>query len=142
VFAVRQQTNNWNTPHWYGADWYENYGAIYIGTHGRGIWRTETLLSVEDQVNSTPSDVIRDLTIFPNPSVNNASVIVNLKERSQVMIAMYDLNGRFVREISNGFLSAGERQVQFDVADLPNGTYILQLTAGNDVQVGRFIVQH
>lgn len=141
VFAVRQQRATWQTPHWYGPDWVENPGVIYLGTHGRGAFRSETLLSVQDDVE-VETYVFNDLTIFPNPSSTNSTFIVNLNSNSNVTAGIYDLHGRFVKEVASGRMSAGERRIQFDVMDMANGTYILHLSTGNDVKVGRFVVQH
>lgn len=141
IYDLRQQRNNWQTPHWFGPDWIENPGVIYAGTHGRGFFRTETLLSVDDVLEEPSADVLDELIIFPNPSTNVTTFRVDLAERTNVTAVIYDLNGRFVKEASAGFLSAGEQQVQFDVSDMANGTYVLHLAAGADVQIGRFVVQ-
>ncbi len=141
VYEVRQQINNFLTPHWFGPSWYENSGVIYIGTHGRGAFMSRTLLSVEDDID-TPTSTFNALMIYPNPSTDVANFTVDLNRNAEVVAAIYDLNGRYVKNVVNSKLTAGQRSLQFNVNELANGTYLLHLQTGAEVKVGRFVVQH
>jgi hypothetical protein len=53
-----------------------------------------------------------------------------------VQVAVYDLNGRMVSELVNGYQSAGSYPVVWDANELSSGVYLVNMTAGefNTVQ--------
>ncbi|MBL8001381.1 MAG: T9SS type A sorting domain-containing protein [Flavobacteriales bacterium] len=145
VFALRQQRWNWqNNP--YSPDYVTNPYVIYAGTHGRGIFRTETLLGVGGPIGDggSSSPIFNGLTIFPNPATANEQVNVNfnLRERTEVSVTVYDMTGRVVRTIARRSMPKGDQRLGFDVNGLGTGTYILELRAGDARQTGRFVVRN
>jgi hypothetical protein len=65
---------------------------------------------------------------YPNP-FNPATVIsFQLSANSEVKLAVYDLLGRVVATLVEGFESAGEHVVRFDGSGLASGVYICRLT--------------
>lgn len=142
VFAVRQQRWNWqNNP--YSPDYVTNPYVIYAGTHGRGIFRTETLLGVGGPNaggSNANSPLFSGITIFPNPATDVSNVSFVLRERTEVTASVYDVNGRLVSVVTRQSLPKGEQRLQLPVQTLANGTYLLELRAGDARQMGRFIV--
>ena len=70
VFDLKQQwrgETNWSNP--------SNTGAIYAGTHGRGIFRSDDYLGAEEIVDNS-NDAIETLLVYPNP-VAEGSVSVS-----------------------------------------------------------------
>ncbi len=74
--------------------------------------------------------------IFPNPSSEESTMMINLKDNCQVSAKISDLTGKIVKNINYGNLSSGENQIQLNVNDLNNGVYFVTLTAG-DVQISK-----
>jgi photosystem II stability/assembly factor-like uncharacterized protein len=145
VFALKQQKWNWqNNP--YGPDYVENPYVIYAGTHGRGIFRSTTLLGVgaPPQDGGGPSVLFSGLNIFPNPASAGEAVNVrfNLRERTEVAVNVYDMNGRLVRAVERRSLPKGEQRIDLESTGLATGTYILELRAGDSRQTGRFVVRN
>ncbi|MBK7556650.1 MAG: T9SS type A sorting domain-containing protein [Flavobacteriales bacterium] len=140
TMQVRQQTWNWqNNPH--GPDFVTNPGVVYLGTHGRGFWRSETLLGIVPP-GGEGSDVEGSggLLVFPNPVNDLATVGFKLRGTAQVQATVYDLNGRAVRNIAQQRMSKGEQRLTFDVSDLSSGTYIIDLRVDGTSRTGRFVV--
>jgi photosystem II stability/assembly factor-like uncharacterized protein len=144
VFTVRQQRWNWqNNP--YGPDYVTNPYVIYAGTHGRGIYRSETLLGVgapSTGGNGGNTAMFNGLTIFPNPANDVSTVNFVLRDRTEVTATVYDINGRQVATVARQSFPKGEQRLQLPVQTLANGTYILELRAGDGRQTGRFVVNH
>lgn len=66
---------------------------------------------------------------YPNP-FNPATIIqFSLPVPSFVVMRVYDLLGRQVTTLQNGFLHAGTHRVTFDGHHLPSGTYVIRLQA-------------
>ena len=68
---------------------------------------------------------------YPNPF--NPSTIINyqLSVNSFVILTVYDVNGRLIKELVNERQNAGSYEVNFDGSGLPSGTYIYRLQAGD-----------
>lgn len=140
TFAVRQQRMNWqNNP--YGPDYIQNPGVIYLGTHGRGIFRSETLLGIEDDLaNGNMNTINGGLNVYPNPVESNATLEFTLTERSDVYISIYNMQGKLLERVSKPNAMFGENKVILNVEQYPVGTYIAHLEANGSTQYGRFVV--
>ncbi|CAN5216111.1 hypothetical protein BH09BAC5_BH09BAC5_08690 [soil metagenome] len=91
-------------------------------------------------VNEFSSVTFFDL--FPNPSSDNSTVHLSLKENEQVKITMTDLNGRVVKEIANEHFSEGEHSVAFSTSELAAGLYMITVDDGTTKQVKKLSVNH
>ncbi|MEO8069282.1 MAG: T9SS type A sorting domain-containing protein [Flavobacteriales bacterium] len=142
VFQVRQQNWNWQTNP-YGPDFVTNPGVIYLGTHGRGFWRSETLVGiVPPGAEGGNGAVNNDLLIFPNPASEVATFEFNLQGSSNVAVTVFDLNGRIVRTMAQQHMGSGQRRLTLDLGDLSNGTYLVDLRVDGVPRTGRFVVNH
>ncbi|TKJ37941.1 hypothetical protein CEE37_13330 [candidate division LCP-89 bacterium B3_LCP] len=89
----------------------------------------------EEWFQTTTAEVIPDAYSleqnYPNP-FNPATVIsYKLPDASRVHLSVYDVNGRLVADLINGWRDAGAHQVTFDGSDLPSGVYFAKLQAGD-----------
>lgn len=136
VIDVRQQwrgNTRWSQP--------TNSGVIYAGSHGRGIFRTEafSFTNVENRPIEEPK--VNLFNVFPNPVTNGfAQVKLDLVETENVRISIYNIQGRYVKEVPMQRLAGGNHILQLDLNDLPNGTYVLAAEIGREVKTTRFIV--
>lgn len=55
----------------------------------------------------------------------------SLTEASFVTLKVYDILGREIVTFFNETKLSGKYEVEFDASELPSGTYIYKLTAGN-----------
>jgi hypothetical protein len=70
------------------------------------------------------------LSAFPNPFNPSTVISYQLLEVSQVNLTVYDVAGRQVAELVNGWRDAGIHEVTFDASNLPSGVYSAQLNTG------------
>lgn len=152
---------------WDGTQWYEettglnrvpvyrmiekelynsNCRVIYIGTHGRGMWRTTTLTNsgcaLVANVNEVKNYVeVSDLSIFPNPVNSTSKVSITVAKQADVTFRVFDMTGKLYREVTYRNLTAGENQFDLGASGLGNGTYLLAATInGKQTQSKLFTV--
>jgi hypothetical protein len=68
---------------------------------------------------------------YPNPFNPTTMIAFSLAEDSRVSLKVYDMLGREVATLVNGFWTAGDHQVPFDASRLSSGLYIYRLQTGN-----------
>ena len=115
-----------------------NNGAIYAGTHGRGIFRSDTYLGTEELTLEAAVDQ-RNLLVYPNPAEGEDVTVKFGEGWSQPNVVLYDLNGRPVRSV-NGQATAGG-QVRLAVGDLAPGVYLVTAEENGHVESARIIVR-
>lgn len=133
VFDVRQQ---WRSR----AQGVSNPYAIYLGTHGRGIWKSEDVLSIEDtKIDEVETKELKNISVYPNPMSSEGKIGFELKNISEININIYDLQGKRVKSINRKNLSEGKHIIHFDATDYPAGTYIVTLETESISDVAKFI---
>ena len=68
---------------------------------------------------------------YPNPFNPVTSFEYTLEKDGMVQVAVYDLNGRMVAELVNGYRSAGTYPVVWDAQELSSGVYMVNMISGN-----------
>lgn len=66
------------------------------------------------------------LSLFPNPSSAYCQVLFNIAKDAEVDINMYDMTGRFVKQISHQVYFGGQSKVDFSTEELSAGVYIVK----------------
>jgi hypothetical protein len=77
---------------------------------------------------------------YPNPF--NPSTIIKFQIRSKgfVTLKIYDIIGREVATLVNGFQEAGPHDVKFDASNLPSGVYLYRITTGTYVETKKLVL--
>ena len=76
----------------------------------------------------------------PNPVRRAASVPFRLGAPGQVSLALFDVAGRRVRQLLDGFYTPGAHAVPLDTSGLPNGTYYIRMEVNGERQAKACIV--
>lgn len=80
------------------------------------------------------------IRLYPNPFNPMTAISYKLQASSYVNLTVYDIAGRQVAELVNGWRDVGAHKVIFDGSDLPSGVYIYRLTAGQQTPSGKMIL--
>ncbi len=118
-------------------------GAIYAGTHGRGIFKTTSTadyISIDEPQEVAAVAAPEALNVFPNPATSQVSIGLNLENRSDAKITIRDINGKLVKTLSFKNLDRDTKDLDVDVSRLTSGTYILTLQTGSKVRSGKLII--
>ena len=143
VFDVRQQWRDWED----GIDSSKRYqmvnnpGAIYLGTHGRGIWRSDDVLNIGEikPIEASNELVIDYLNVFPNPASDEVNVSFELSKRTDVIFKIYDLQGKIMKNITWNNMSSGVHTMNFDCTKFPVGTYFATIESMDVNKVAKFV---
>lgn len=66
---------------------------------------------------------------YPNPFNPETNIHYSLTWSGNIKLAVYDILGREVKILENGFKSAGSYNLKFNAEELPSGMYICRLTS-------------
>ena len=84
------------------------------------------------EINSTSSIEYQLAQNYPNP-FNPATIIsYTLPYDGYVTLKVYDVLGREVKTLTNGFQQAGIHNINFDASGLNSGVYFYKMEAGNN----------
>jgi len=139
TFMIRQQT--W--PQW-SVHNITNRGHLFIGTHGRGIWKSETLSVSKSGENKESNNSLQVSTnindnVYPNPVGNEANVKFELEDNSDVTIRIYSINGQLILVDKLENLSNGIHDYHFNTSDLKSGSYIININNNKGRTYNKFI---
>ena len=109
-------------------------------TRWEGEWRCEgEPFTGEAIISIHPSEFILHPSC-PNPFNPFTNLTFNLPEASEVSLIIYDIQGREVARLMDGFLPPGIHQRTFDGSNLPSGIYFARLQAGDFSQVKKMVL--
>jgi hypothetical protein len=91
-------------------------------------------------VKETAQNNVGNLSVNPNPANGMTSVTFDLKSGSKAEIEAVNVLGQKVASIASSSYAAGEHTVYFNVADLENGIYFVNVTTAEGKATYRFVV--
>jgi hypothetical protein len=78
---------------------------------------------------------------FPNPFNPATTIRYDLPQSGYVTLKVYDMVGREVAALVNGFVEAGQnKEASFDGSNLPSGVYFYRLTVGNYTMTRKLVL--
>jgi len=96
-----------------------NYFIIQIGDSDP--------LSVERDAASLPSTITLH-NVYPNPFNPTANVMVELPDAEDISLEVFSLDGRKIKDVYNGLLTAGINEFRINMSGYSSGTYLIRLT--------------
>ena len=82
---------------------------------------------------------INELSIFPNPFTNNATISFNVEGLERTTIEVINTIGQNVQSFDLGTVT-GNQLVQIDATELPAGFYLVSITSGKNTVTSRVTV--
>ena len=137
VMMVRQQTVS--RPWIEDIPGVSNLGAIYIATHGKGIYENRLYVGI-DGPDQPANRVNNQLSVYPNPVEDEINVNLDLTSNNSITAKVISLNGEVVKNVDFGNLNKGEHQLSIVADGLSQGTYLLQITVGKEIKTAKFVV--
>jgi hypothetical protein len=77
---------------------------------------------------------------YPNPFNPATRIPFRIYQRGDVALDVFDVLGRHVASLVNGFLEAGEHDIRADMSGFSSGAYIVRLATGGHVSTIRMLL--
>jgi hypothetical protein len=64
---------------------------------------------------------------YPNPFNPQTAIQIELNENMHLYAAVFDINGRVVKQLINGYLQKGNHEITFNNKGLTSGIYFIRI---------------
>jgi hypothetical protein len=98
----------------------------------------------DSPITGVANDMLTKVTIFPNPFTNVISILFNTPEPSDFNVAIFDLNGKLIKELAYKPYTQGLQQINWDSKDnygvkVVNGVYFVKVIVGKTSAIHKII---
>jgi|GEM_PF-2293644 len=100
-------------------------------------WNSLLVTHVEKLSGSAVIDLPNTLTInpaFPNPFNPETTISYGIPSDGNVSVSIFDVNGRLIENLINGFSVAGNYSINWNASAQPSGMYFLKVQFGNEIK--------
>ena len=85
---------------------------------------------------------IETVNVYPNPVFENLNISYSLNKESNILIQMFDMNGKLVNTLVNEYLISGKYTKVFTIDNrLEKGIYFVRINKENTSLIKKIIVQ-
>jgi PKD repeat protein len=139
------------------SDWEEviidNISSIFLTTefrirfeftsvNGNNIFIDDINIYDPNTLSVDNNDVVKEITLFPNPATDNVRLRLALSENQNIKIDVVDASGRVVQSPFAGVMTSGNQSLQIQLdASLTPGMYFVRLTGEEGIAVRKLIVK-
>lgn len=114
-----------------------NYGLACSGGY------TKISKFIENSDYSAKNDNVEqnnfEISLFPNPTIENINFSIDLEEETKVSIEILDISGKIVQKAITRKISKGKFTDKINVSNFAPGIYIFKLTIENNIYSKEFI---
>jgi len=84
-------------------------------------------LDIDEVEPATPSD-FSIVNCYPNPFNASTTVKFSLTYGSQISMDIYDLRGRHIANLTNGYYEPGEHSIRWNASPMASGMYFIKIS--------------
>jgi hypothetical protein len=120
--------------------YFGGFTSIIANTSDLNRLKLQEIGAPGEQADSIEGPIPENIRLHPNyPNPFNASTEIHfsLLEASHVQLVVYDVLGREVDRLVDGFLEAGDHRVRWEAASVPSGVYLYRLQASSFTKTQR-----
>jgi hypothetical protein len=115
-------------------------GLIFVADRSNlGIYRL-TLNSVDDKITTDLPELFSLNPAYPNPFNSTAMISFNLNTPSMLSLTVYDMTGRQVASLHDGYLPTGVHRSAFNAEGLTSGVYLIKAAAAGQVMTQEVVL--
>jgi len=97
-------------------------------------------------IQENKESLVFDLTNYPNPFSNETIISFSTKERCEIELFIFDINGQKIKSLYSGYLNAGNHKIPWDGKTdkggiIKPGIYFYRLVLANSVVTKKMINQ-
>ena len=141
IGGKQYQCKPWPYYYWCnGSAWAYEPGTGYYWTDAWTLIGSCNARTAADLSNNSSAIVNENmLTNAPNPFHENTTIEINLANKEEVSIKIYDQTGQVITTIAEGNLNAGLHQFEFNTTHLTPGLYIVKCNTSSGVIARKII---
>jgi hypothetical protein len=102
-------------------------------------WTFYSTVGIEPSTDPQPEGDLLDQN-YPNPFNPATTISFTLPVPGRLILGVYDISGRLVAKLVNGWREVGKHEVTFDASDLNSGVYFYSLRAGDYSAVKKMVL--
>ncbi len=143
TYVYRGYVGDYPTARWDSSNFtFEKLGAEGLGLGGGNYGWTNTGQSFDenDEVFILHNSSFIISSVSPNPFNATTVASFELRDASHVNLQVYDIAGRLVETLVDGWREAGHYDVSFDGSNLPSGIYLHRIEAGQYSARGKMLL--
>lgn len=106
---------------------------LRLATHGNGAYEIDLAQLSSTDENGNIIEGFRLEQNYPNPFNPGTTIQYQVDASSEILLQVFDIQGRLVETLEQGVKAPGLYQVQFDGSNLASGTYLYRLSIGDQV---------
>jgi hypothetical protein len=110
--------------------------SMYIGTHGRGYFKSTTLLTGTKNIASNKLNA----TVAPNPTSDFTQISFTASKSGIAILSVYDLSGKVVLT-QNIQIVNGANKAQLNVSGLKQGYYLASVSGDVNTKAVKILVK-
>lgn len=100
---------------------------------------TTTISTGVQQVSNVPGEYRLDQN-YPNPFNPSTKISFSLPHSANVSLKVFDMLGREIATLVNGYTNAGSHEVTFNASNLSSGIYFYKLVSGNFTEIKKMML--
>lgn len=110
--------------------------ALYVGTHGRGYFKSSSLLTSTKKIRSNQASTAKG---YPNPAKEMISISYEAGKAGNAVVEIYNVKGDKVASFTNNGVF-GSNEVKVNVSAYTPGYYFARVVQGSSVSTVKFAV--
>jgi hypothetical protein len=110
-----------------------------VTSNGRIARYHELISGISNNQNNMPENYSL-LQNYPNPFNPSTKISFSLPKAGDVKLVVFDILGREIATLVNGFTGAGNHTVDFNAANLSSGVYLYKIQAGDFTETRKMIL--
>ena len=123
--------------------WPRSYDYVNISHDGKfvlsGIGRYIFLFYSRFGTSSVKENPNSQTVVYPNPTNDIVNIQFRLNKSENINIILYDITGKTINNIYNGYKEKGKQIIPYNCSQLPAGTYFIKITTPSFTKIFKFI---
>lgn len=112
--------------------------SMYVGTHGRGYFKSNSLLTNTKKVSRNTNNALR---VYPNPAINQTNLEYNhVGNGATATVIVRDIQGRIVEQRNVG-VSQGNNTIEISLQGKTSGYYFAEVNVAGKKLVAKIVKQ-
>lgn len=108
---------------------FDNFGNLWIAGGGLYVYNENGVVNINNggtYVTEFPKD-FKLYQNYPNPFNPTTRIKYEITKGTHIKLSIYDVNGKLIKILENGYRSIGDYEISFDGSKLSSGAYFYKL---------------